>query len=81
MLETNSSEPVTTLTVHVLIDEKEVLPYALQNEDVAQGVLRSWTHVEPRSVHALNETTFLVTYPSGILAKEIGLPLKRLRNG
>ena len=32
----------------------------------------SWTHVEPRGVHALNETTFLVTYSSGILADEIG---------
>ena len=41
----------------------------------------SWTHVEPRSVQALNESTFLVTYTSGILAHEIGSALKRLRIG
>ena len=28
--------------------------------------------MEPRSVHALNETTFLVTYSSGLLADDIG---------
>ena len=40
MSETNSvsAEPVTTLTVHILIDGKEVLLHALQNEDVAEGV-------------------------------------------
>ena len=38
----------------------------------------SWTHVEPRSVHALNETTFLVTYSSGILAKEIGTAIEKI---
>ena len=32
----------------------------------------SWTHVEPRYVQALNDTTFLVTYSSGILDDEIG---------
>ena len=41
----------------------------------------SWTHVDPRSVHALNETIFLVTYSSGILAKEIWTAIERLRNG
>ena len=61
------TDPVTMLMVHVLIDGKEILPHLLQNEDVAKGVLVSWTHVEPRSVQALNETTFLVTYASGIL--------------
>ena len=78
MSETNFAEPVTTLTVCVLIDRKEVLPYALQNEDVAQGVLMSWTHVEPRSVHALNKTTFLVAYSSGILAEEIGTAIEKI---
>ena len=78
MSETNPVEPVTTLTVCVLIDEKEVLPHALQNEDVPQGVLMSWTHVEPRSVHAVNESTFLVTYSSGILAKEIGTAIEKI---
>ena len=78
MSETNSAEPVTILTVRVLVDGKEVLPHALQNEDVAQGILMSWTHVEPRSVCALNETTFLVTYPSSILAKEIGTAIEKI---
>ena len=76
--DTNSAELVTTLTVCVLIDGKEVLPHALQNEDVAQGVLMSWTHVEPRCVHALIETTFLVTYSSGILAEEIGSAIEKI---
>ena len=78
MLETNSAEPVTTLTICVLIDGKEILPNSLQNEDVAQGALMSWTHVEPRSVHALNETTFLVTHSSGILAEEIGTAIEKI---
>ena len=78
MSETNSAEPVTTLTVHVLIDGREILPDVFQNEDVAKGVLLSGTHVEPRSVHALNETTFLVTYSSGILAEEIGTAIEKI---
>ena len=32
----------------------------------------------PRSVHALNETTFLQTYSSGILAEEIGTAIERI---
>ena len=40
--------------------------------------MTSWTHVEPRSVHALNETTFLVTYSSGILAEEIGTAIEKI---
>ena len=55
------TEPVTTLTVHILIDGKEILLHVLQDEDVMKWVLMSWTHVEPRGVQALNETTFLVT--------------------
>ena len=43
-----------------------------------KGVLMSWTHAEPRSVQALNETTFLVTYFSGILAKEIGSAIEKI---
>ena len=53
-----STEPVTMLMVCVLIDGKEILLHALRNEDVMKGVLMSWTLVEPRSVSALNETTF-----------------------
>ena len=36
------------------------------------------THIEPRSVYALNETTFLVTYSSGILAEEIGYAIEKI---
>ena len=43
-----------------------------------KGVLIGGTHVEPRSVHALNETTFLVTYSSGILAEEIGSAIEKI---
>ena len=64
------TDPNTMLMVHMLIDGKEILPLTLQNEDVAEGVLMSWTHVEPRNLHTLNETTFLVTYALGIIANE-----------
>ena len=37
-------------------------------------------HVEPRSVQALNETTFLVTYASGILADEIGSAVEKIED-
>ena len=35
-------------------------------------------HAEPQSVQALNETTFLATYASGILADEIGAAVKKI---
>ena len=38
----------------------------------------SGTHIEPTSVHALNETTFLVTYSSNILAEEIGSAIEKI---
>ena len=57
--------------MHILIDEKDILPDIFGNEDIAKGVLVSGTHVEPRSVHALNKSTFLVTYTSEILAADI----------
>ena len=38
----------------------------------------SWTHVEPRGVQALNETTFQVTYSSGILADGIGSGVEKI---
>ena len=38
----------------------------------------SGTHVKPRSVYALNETTFLVTYSSGILAEDIGSAIEKI---
>ena len=43
-----------------------------------KGVLISWMHVEPRNVQAVNETTFLVTYASGILADEIGPAVEKI---
>ena len=72
------NEPNNTLMIHMLIGGKEILLLALWNEDVAKGVLKSWTHVEPRNVHTLNETTFLVTYALGILANEIGSVIEKI---
>ena len=46
------TESVTMLTVHILIEEKEVLLQVLQNEEVPKGVLMGWMHVEPWSVQA-----------------------------
>ena len=73
-----SAELVTMLTVCILIDGREILPDVFWNEDAVKGVLIGGTHVEPRSVHVLNVTTFLVTYSSGILAKEIGFAIKKI---
>ena len=76
MRQTNSiaPEPVTTLTAHILINRNDIL----LDEDIAKGVLVSITHIKPRSVHALNETTFLVTYSSGILAEDIGSAIEKI---
>ena len=80
MSETNSvsTELVTMLTVHILIDGREILPDIFYNEDITKGFLVSGTHVEPRSVYALNETTFLVTYSSEILVEEIGSVIEKI---
>ena len=67
-----SADLATMLTACILIDGKDNLPDVFRNEDIMKGVLVSGTHVESSSVHALNETTFLVTYPSGIWAENIG---------
>ena len=74
------TEPSTMLMVHMLIDGKEILLLVLWNEDIAKEVLMSWTHVEPRSVQTLNETTFLVTYASGILADAIGSAVEKVED-
>ena len=74
------TESVTMVMVCILIDGKEILPQVLQNEEVMKGVLMGWTHVEPWSVQALNETTFLATYASGILAEEIGAAVEKIEN-
>ena len=73
-------ETSTTLTVHILINGKEILPQALWNEEVTKGVLMGWTHVEPKNVQVLNETTFLATYAAGILAEEIGAAIEKIKN-
>ena len=39
-----------------------------------------WLHVKPGTVQALNETTFLATYASGILAEEIGSAVEKIEN-
>ena len=39
-----------------------------------------WMHVEPKNVQDLNETTFLATYASGILAEEIGAAIEKIKN-
>ena len=83
MSETNcvTAELVTTLTVHVLIEGKDILLDIFRNEDIAKGVLVSEIHVEPRGLHALNETTFLVTYSLGIEAEDIGSAIEKINEG
>ena len=75
-----ATDSVTVLMVCILIDGKEVLLQAFQNEEVMKGVLMGWLHVEPWGVQALNETTFLATYASGILAEEIGAVVEKIEN-
>ena len=69
-----------TLMVHMLINGKEILPQALNNEEVEKGVLTWWMNVEPNRLQALNETTFLATFAVGILAEEIGIAIERIDN-
>ena len=53
-------------SIHVLIDGKEILPQALYHEEVVKGVLMGLDmNVEPNSMQAPNETTFLATYAAG----------------
>ena len=61
-----------------LIKGKDILFDAFRNEDIAKGVLVSGTHVKPKSVHALNEMVFVLTYSSGILAEDIGSALEKV---
>ena len=74
------SEANITLTVCVLIDGKEILPQALCNEEVAKEVIKGRTNVEPKRLQALNETTFLVTFETSILAEEIGVAIEKIDN-
>ena len=43
-----------------------------------KDVLIGTTHIEPRSVNALSETTFLVTYFLEILAEDIGSAIEKI---
>ena len=43
-----------------------------------KGVLVGVTHMEPRSVCTLNETTFLVTYSLGTMADDIGSAIEKI---
>ena len=78
--ETNfvTAELVTTPTICILIKGRDILPDIFRNEDFTKGVLIGMVHIEPRSVHTLNETPFLVTYPSGILAEDIGTAIEKI---
>ena len=73
-----AAELVPTLTVHNLIDGKDILPDIFRNKDIVKGILVSGIHVKPRSLHALNETTFLVAYSSGVLAEDIGSAIEKI---
>ena len=73
-------EASTTLMVLIIIDGKEILPQALYNEEVVNGVLMGWMNVEPKRLHALNETTFLALYAVGILAEGIGTAIEKIDN-
>ena len=72
------TEPVTMFTVCVLIKGRDILLDVFRNEDIMKGVLISVTHMKPRSMHALNETTFLVTYSLGILAEDMGSAIEKI---
>ena len=61
-----------------MIEGRDILPEIFRNDDIVKGILISMTHIEPRNVHALNETTFLVTCPSGILAEDTGSIIKKI---
>ena len=73
-------EASTTLMVCILIDGKEILLQALHNEEVTKGVFMGSMNMEPKSMQALNETTFLATYAVGILAEEIGTAIETIDN-
>ena len=51
-------ESVTTLTVCILVEGRDILLDVFRNEDIVKGVLIGLTYVEARSMYALNETTF-----------------------
>ena len=66
------------LPVCILNEGKDILPDVFRNEDIVKGVLIGTTYMEPRSVYTLNETTFLITYSSGILANDIGSAIEKI---
>ena len=80
MSETNSitAELVTMFTINILIEGRDILPEIFRNDDIVKVVLIGVIHVEPRSVHALNETTFLVAYSSEVLAEDISSAIEKI---
>ena len=66
--------------VCIVIDGREILLQVLHNGEVTKGVLMGWTNIEPKSMQALNETTFLACYAAGILAEEIGTAIEKISN-
>ena len=73
-------EASTTLTVCILINWKDILLQVLRNKEVTKEVLMGWTHVKPKNIQTLNETTFLATYAVGILTEEIGAAIEKIEN-
>ena len=49
-----ATESVTVLKVHILIDEKEILWQALQNEKVVKGVLMGFRCMQNLRVYKLS---------------------------
>ena len=74
------TEANMTLMVCVLINGKEILLQAFSNEEVMKGVITQWMNMGPKSLQALNETTFLVTFAVGSLAEEIGTAIEKIEN-
>ena len=66
------------LTIHILIKGRDILLDIFRNKDIAKVVLIGVTHIEPRGVHALNENTFLVTSPLGILVEDIYSAIEKI---
>ena len=80
MSETNlvTIELVTTLTVCVLVKGRDIPLDVFRNEDMTKGALIGVTHIEPKSEYALNETTYLVTYSSGVLPDDTGFAIEKI---
>ena len=74
MSQTNSvsAEPVTTLTVCILIDGKDILLDVFRNEDIVKGILVSITLSNLEVYMLIMRLHFIVMYLSWILVDDIG---------